>query len=56
MENCNIVLFVLCGLKNKNISHTVSISWKQTNLFLLNSLKSVGEVKKYQVKQQKQKE
>ena len=56
VENCNITLFMLYGLKNENMSHTISISWKQTGLFPLDSLKSVGEVKKYQVKQQKQKE
>jgi len=56
VENRDIASFVLRGLKNKNMSHAVSISWKQTGLFPLDSLKSVGEVKKYQVKQQKQKE
>eukprot|EP00008_Paramoeba_atlantica_P005549 CAMPEP_0201501292 /NCGR_PEP_ID=MMETSP0151_2-20130828/83510_1 /ASSEMBLY_ACC=CAM_ASM_000257 /TAXON_ID=200890 /ORGANISM="Paramoeba atlantica, Strain 621/1 / CCAP 1560/9" /LENGTH=451 /DNA_ID=CAMNT_0047894785 /DNA_START=362 /DNA_END=1717 /DNA_ORIENTATION=+ len=54
VESRDIACFVARALKKENMSHAVENSWKQVGLFPLEPLKTIAEVKKFQVQEQDQ--
>ena len=54
VKSRDITCFVAWVLKKENMSHVVENSWKQVSLFPLELLKTIAEVKKFQVQEQDQ--